>query len=938
MYFFRKSLVCICLLLLRSHCFPQIFGGNPPSIKWKQINTTSSKVIFPPGLDSTAARITNVINYIKGPTEKTIGLKSQKINIVLQNQTTISNAYVALGPYRSEFYLNPTQNSFELGSLPWPDQLAIHEYRHVEQFNNFNVGLSKVFRSLFGEEGQALANNAAIPNWFFEGDAVYNETNVSNQGRGGLPFFYNGYRSLWKEGKHYSWIKLRNGSFKDFVPNHYDLGYLLVAYGREKYGAEFWEKVTHSAAAFKGLFYPMQKAIKKYSGTDYVIFRNDAIDFFKKQFELQPYDSIKKRKPFLNEEYPSFEGNTIIYVKSGYKQIPEFIIRSGNKEKKLRVRDYSLDNHFSLKNGKIVYASYRPDVRWGYHDYSDLQILDITNGKQQMITSHTKYFSPDISEDGKRIVAVDQSVNGKCNLHILDAGNGKVIYKVPNPDQLFYTYPKFFRNNTIISPVRDTLGKMSLAEIDIQKGGTKYLTPFSYNVSGFPCISNDTIYFTNSFQKNDELFAYTFTDRKLWKLVYNNGTGLGKYQPTVNDSLIAWATFTTSGYKLVTIPKKDLAFEELNIVTMDKNTSSFGITSLNNINSNLLYSVPNDSFAVNKYSKSFRLFNFHSIEPTIDDPEYTLTLLSENILNTMQSQLSFTYDRAEQFKKIGFQATYGGLFSFLSTGISYTIDRRVFNAAQKPVYFNELEPYAGFDIPLNFSKGRTFTFLNFGNQYIYNESSYKGLYKDTLGNISYSYVNSFLSFSNQVQKAKQQIFPHFAQSLNLSFKSALTQYNGNQFLANGNIYFPGFSNTHSIVLNAAFLTKDSSRQINFSSGFPFSRGYEAANFYKMYKCGINYYIPLLYPDAGFANIFYLLRVRANLFYDYTYVKDFIRNGNSYKANFNSAGVEVNFDTKWWNQANVSIGFRYSYLFDSDLFGNRGNNRWEIILPVNIFNQ
>ncbi|MEO8569838.1 MAG: hypothetical protein ABI419_11895, partial [Ginsengibacter sp.] len=258
MRFFRKNLLCICILLLCNHCFSQIFGGNPPSIKWKQINNDASKVIFPAGLDSTAARISNVIDFIKRPTEKTIGTKSKKIKIVLQNQTIISNAYVSLGPYRSEFYLNPPQNSFELGSLPWPDQLAIHEYRHVEQFNNFNVGLSHLLRSLFGEEGQALANNAAIPNWFFEGDAVYNETNLSKQGRGGLPSFYNGFLSIWKGGKHYSWMKLRNGSYKDFVPDHYALGFLLVAYGREKYGAAFWEKVTQDAAAYKGLFYPMQ--------------------------------------------------------------------------------------------------------------------------------------------------------------------------------------------------------------------------------------------------------------------------------------------------------------------------------------------------------------------------------------------------------------------------------------------------------------------------------------------------------------------------------------------------------------------------------------------------------------------------------------------------------------------------------------------------------
>ncbi|MDQ6890402.1 MAG: hypothetical protein M3Z56_09025, partial [Bacteroidota bacterium] len=223
-------------------------------------------------------------------------------------------------------------------------------------------------------------------------------------------------------------------------------------------------------------------------------------------------------------------------------------------------------------------------------------------------------------------------------------------------------------------------------------------------------------------------------------------------------------------------------------------------------------------------------------------------------------------------------------------------------------------------------------------QYVYNESDYKGVYKDSLGKISYSYSSSFLSFSNQIQTAKQQIFPRFAQTINLYYKSALTHYAGNQFLTTGNIYLPGIFKTHSLVFNAAYLQKDSLQQINFSSGFPFSRGYQAANFYKMYKFGVNYHLPLLYPDAGFGNIFYLLRVRANLFYDYTSVKDFYRNGNAFNARFNSAGTEINFDTKWWNQANVAIGFRYSYLFDKDLFSNAGSNRWEIILPVNIFKQ
>ncbi len=151
-------------------------------------------------------------------------------------------------------------------------------------------------RGLFGEEGYALAVNASIPDWFFEGDAVYNETVLSKQGRGRLPLFMNAYPALWQAGKNYSWMKLRNGSFKDYVPDHYNLGYPLVNYGYEKYGQDFWGKVTRDASAFKGLFYPFQKAIKKHAGVDYKTFRNEALAYYKKMNSEMPVELQRNRR------------------------------------------------------------------------------------------------------------------------------------------------------------------------------------------------------------------------------------------------------------------------------------------------------------------------------------------------------------------------------------------------------------------------------------------------------------------------------------------------------------------------------------------------------------------------------------------------------------------------------------------------------------------
>src|SRR4051794_40443827 len=144
MYAISKSCLIIFFLLYILKCSGQEFGANPSSIKWGQINTDTARVIFPYGLESAGERVASVIHNLQKNHVSSIGTGLRKINIVLQNQSTNSNAYVGLGPYRSEFYLFAPQNSFALGTLNWVDNLSIHEYRHVEQYSNFNVGLSKV--------------------------------------------------------------------------------------------------------------------------------------------------------------------------------------------------------------------------------------------------------------------------------------------------------------------------------------------------------------------------------------------------------------------------------------------------------------------------------------------------------------------------------------------------------------------------------------------------------------------------------------------------------------------------------------------------------------------------------------------------------------------------------------------------------------------------
>ncbi len=253
------------------------------------------------------------------------------------------------------------------------------------------------------------------------------------------------------------------------------------------------------------------------------------------------------------------------------------------------------------------------------------------------------------------------------------------------------------------------------------------------------------------------------------------------------------------------------------------------------------------------------------------------------------------------------------------------------------IYWNETQVQGGFSVPLNFSNGRTFSNLSLGSNYVYNQSKYTGAFQLQFGTQSYSYLSNFIQVRSQNQKAYQQIYPSLAQNITLSYKVAVTNYHANQFLANAYFYFPGLFRNNSLVLNAAFQQHNGANGVSlFSNQLPFSRGYTAVNLSKMNKVAANYHFPVAYPDAGFASFFYLLRIRANVFYDYTKAVDVYQNGQPLKANFRSAGTEIYFDSSLWNELPFTFGFRYTRLQDRDLFGGYGPNRFELIVPLSFF--
>jgi len=925
----------------------QGFGGTPApaSVKWKQVNTDRVRVVFPKGLDSLANRIANVARVLGDETAETIGGRQKKWTIILQNQTTIPNGYVRMAPVMSEFYWTPDQNNFSNGSLRWDDNLASHEIRHIQQLSNFNKGFTRVFSFLLGQEGQLLSNGLTVPDYFMEGDAVWQETLVSSHGRSSLPSFYNGFKSLWLANKNYSWMKLRNGSYKDLVPNHYPLGYQLTAYGYEKYGEDFWKKVTTDAVRYKGVFYPFNKAIERYSGRSYRQFRDEALQYFREktlpnQIPSGPsftYLTNEQKNNVVDYQFPNYiNDDSILVTKRSYREVNAFYLVSGGKEKKLRVRDILIDDYYSFKNGKIVYAAYASDPRWAVtRDYSVITLFDIHTGRQQQLTKKSKYFSPDINAAGTEVLAVNIDIEGIVNLCRIDARSGSLLYKVPNPNNYFYTQTKYIDSNTAVSACKDHNGDMALVKIDLTSGAAVNLTPFSFGVIGYPFVKGDTVYFNASNQNADKVFAVSLKDKRIYRLTNNIN---GVYHPMVNaEGSLFVSEFTAGGYRLARLDRNKITWEEFPADGFTlSNNQYYTKPGLKMPGKGALKILNNDSLVndrgrniknpVTKYAKSFRLFNFHSWRPIVADPEYGYSLSSDNVLNTFKNSAYYTFNRSDHSHTIGFNSAFGGWFPVFSVGAEKSFNRTVDTALGKPVRFNAVKFNAGISIPLRFVSGRTSRLLNFGSGYNIERLFIKDAGANKPGTLNY--LNSFLTFSNISQQAYQQINPRWAQSLSLNLRNGFTLGNRYKFVAQSLFYFPGLAKNHSLVMDIAYQKRDTLQDL-YSKTFSYSRGYEALNARRMYKVSANYNFPIAYPDRGFANLFYIQRLRGKVFFDYTSAKL-----NAYTELKNrSAGAELYFDTKVWNSFPLSFGIRFSYLLDTDLLNPGVKNKFELIIPI-----
>ena len=938
-------------------------GQDPSQIRWQQITTDKFQIIYPEEFDKEAQRLTFVLSKVYEYGSKTMNFSPRKISVVLHTRTVKSNGLVAWAPKRIELFTTPHQQIY---AQDWLEQLALHEFRHVVQLDKIQSELPFLLKLILGEQAAAIVTGAYLPFWFLEGDAVVTETALSNTGRGRMAAFSMEYRAQLTEKGKYSFDKAFLGSYKDFVPDHYKLGYWMVGKSREKYGAQIWSDVVHKIGNQPFSITPLNSVLKKETGMNSKQLYNQIFDDQKtdwqKDLSLQSTTSNTVVSPSIKNYtdylYPEFyKDSFIVAYRTSIDDIGRFVLISPDKtEKVIYTPGTVFEESVSMKDQLIIWAERRADIRWSHADRSVILVYNIETKTKHEIMSENKLFSPVISPDFKSFAAVEVDPGNHFFLSIFDINSGKLLERFHTDDNQYFFTPCWDEKGEKLYLVSlSTQGKY-LGSFDIQSKYFQEITPKTFGNLKNPVFTNNQIIFSADFSGTDHLYSVDPDSHQIFRI--HEAKFGADYPSAVNSKhQILFSNYSASGYQLSTVNLNDKSNQQkVTGISLKPNQLADNLAAQEN-------GIPdfsnNDSikYASKKYSKLGHLFNFHSWAPAyIDINSYEIrpgaSVFSQNKLGTAETRLGYDYNITDRTGNFSAAFNYSGWFPEINAELAYgdgaanyysiknttNQSNEVINSDTTIQRYTWNELTANFDIrlPLNLSKGKystvIFPEIKYGFSNVINSAtSPKEFYSGSYHALTYR-----LYYYHLLSQSGQNIMPRWGQQFDVIFRH--TPFPGNNLGSLSGIqsvlYFPGLTKNDGIKIYQGYQEKIFNKNHNFSNFVRFPRGFQGIQNNKMYSLAADYRIPLAYPDMSIGKLLYLKRIKASLFYDYAWLSAPILDRNKiiipnhYQLEMNSFGLELTSDVHVLRFfAPIDLGVRSIYLPASESF------RFELLFSI-----
>lgn len=882
---FPKSITCniakilfSCLIMVSLNCPLQAqfyeTGQDPFSVSWKQIRTKKHRLIFPADFEKNARVFATVIDSFYPVSSKYLLKNHKPVSIIFHTQSSFSNGLVVYAPKRMELYTIPPQDNYP---QDWIDQLALHETRHVVQLDALNQGLTRLGSFLIGQQAVGAASGL-VPRWFLEGDAVYAETVFSSAGRGRSAAFLMPYRTLaLSRKKFFHYEKAMLGSYRDYVPDIYRMGYPIVKMMRDSFDSDVFGKGLRYTGRNPYLVFPFGHSLKANTGKNnrqaYEFTFSNWKNIWQNEDEFTTYTHwpARKKKNYTNYNSPVAVTDSVVLVqKWSLSETRRYVLTDKTgKEKMLTGVGSNNADRISLSGIQFTWSENKTDLRWHNRLYSEVMIYDMEKKKKKRLTRKTFYFSPAFSPDGKIIAVIEETPQYTSYLVLLDAVSGKVIRKTPAPEEMHLQHPDWNEENEIFCLAVGASGK-SLIKLNRDETWETVI-PASYtNISNF-YLSGNTIIFAGENKGINNLFSFNMVDSTYYQVTNSR---FGAFEPFLDETnnKLYFSEYTPDGYRISYMDWEPSTFSKLPDYSAE--TVDSGLKKEFNVQSMVKEA---SGYPVRNYSRLLNSFNIHSWAPAYFNYSVSnfsnpaihpgFMILSQDLLGTLVS--SFGYSYQEGFSQLHANISYKALYPVINWSINAGGPvTRAGGSKVIPVPYNtNIQSTVNVSLPLNFSRGRyasgitpyvewrhnrTAYFVNSENRY------YQGM----------DYINYGINLYHYTKMATRDIFPRFGFSSFLKLQTTPFEDKifSEVFAVNFRTYLPGIVKNHSFQVRYAFQFQSPLRYF-YSNLISFPAGYLSTRSEELHLLSLSYGLPLIYPDFHVGPLFYLKRIRSNFFYD-----------------------------------------------------------------------
>ncbi len=904
-------------------------GQEPASQKWYQLQTQNISVVFPAGHETTAKKFAALLQNNISASSQNMGIVPKPIPVWLHMHSLYSNGFVAWAPDRMEIYSVPPQDSY---AQQWLPQLAVHEYRHVVQLNALNQGFTKGLSYVFGQQATGAVLGLYLPMWFMEGDAVSNETALTKAGRGRQPAFEKYLKTqLLREGL-FSYAKATFGSYRDFVPNRYELGYYLVAQAYKDYGTDFWKHVVQNVARNPWQITPFSRGIKQQSEKNKWQWYQGTMDTLKADWQKEGFEPdsldqhrIKTEKKFYcNITKPVITSDGAIMALFRPKAEIDFIgkIPKDGSVQKIFRPGYYLPDHVSLTEDYFLYAEIVPDLRWSNRSYSRIVLYNFSTERKTALTAKGRWYSPSLSADRKKLLAIRLDENSKSALHIRHLKEEKAQDFYP-PHSLEISEPVCLEKLVYLFAVSEK-GKGIMA-LNPENGHWNVIIPFGkYNLSHLSADENQLV-FTASFNGLDQVYSYHLKTKKLYQLTQEPFAA--DFGTIKNDSLI-YSGYTKNGFSpiILSVAKNTLKEAKASVPNFPLAEAISDQRPLKFSNDTVLH----EEYRISRYRKFPHLFDFHSWGPiSVDAGSYEVkpgfSVQSQNLLSTSFFSAGYEYEINDEYGIWFADYTYKGWYPELSLRAEYSRPSRKleYEGNYYDCIWNQYSLESKAALPFHLSRGRYGRFLQLETGYNYTLFDDAASSQLLRGRQEYHILDYRLYFSNLRKKTELDMYARFGQVLDLNLRTLpFHEGGGSLYAAESYFYLPALARHHGLGLYAAYQQRNSNGDI-FSSVVSYPRGISGQRNEKLWSFHLNYKMPLAYPDWTINGLLYLKRLKATFFFDYARGFD-ADQWHEYKT----IGAELNADLHLFEMiAPMDVGLRSIYLPEAK------NWRFEFLLRI-----